>query len=116
MTELPKIKRGRKTFYFDARLSELRNVKNPHDRIELSEAECMALSWKTKPQKFAKVWVGEMKILQDAWNSIPNDDEHILTDEDYKKIACECIHCGQHYYYTAGLKCCGKQDFKRRNR
>jgi len=28
---LPKIKLGRKTFFVDERLGEIRNIKNPHD-------------------------------------------------------------------------------------
>jgi hypothetical protein len=50
MSELPIIKRGRKKYYFDARLKQLRNVNNPHDFIDLTDAECIAISWKAKPQ------------------------------------------------------------------
>jgi hypothetical protein len=37
--ELPKVKVGAKTYYFDERLSQLRNVDNPHDFINLTEEE-----------------------------------------------------------------------------
>ena len=33
---LPKIKIGNKTYYVDKRLSEIRNVKNPHDAETVS--------------------------------------------------------------------------------
>jgi len=36
MSELPIIERGKKRYYFDARLGQLRNVDNPHDFINLS--------------------------------------------------------------------------------
>jgi hypothetical protein len=39
MSELPKVKLGRKTYYFDGRLKQIRNVKNPHDFIDLTEQE-----------------------------------------------------------------------------
>jgi hypothetical protein len=39
MSELPKIKLGRKTYYFDARLGQLRNLKNPHDYRNLTDKE-----------------------------------------------------------------------------
>jgi hypothetical protein len=39
MSELPRITRGGKTYYFDARLQQLRNVDNPHDYIDLSQEE-----------------------------------------------------------------------------
>lgn len=32
MGELPKVKIGRKTYYLDERLDEMRNVRDPHDR------------------------------------------------------------------------------------
>jgi hypothetical protein len=34
MGELPKIKSKNKEYYIDARLRQLRNVKNPHDYID----------------------------------------------------------------------------------
>ena len=34
MGELPKIRQGNKQYYHDARLRQLRNVKNPHDYID----------------------------------------------------------------------------------
>ncbi len=37
--QLPTIELGEKTFFFDARLWELRNVENPHDSIDLRELE-----------------------------------------------------------------------------
>ena len=43
MSELPKIKRGRKTYYFDERLKQLRNVKNPHDFIDLKERQVLEI-------------------------------------------------------------------------
>jgi hypothetical protein len=39
MSELPKIKIGRKTYYIDTKLQELRNIKNPHDTEPLTEME-----------------------------------------------------------------------------
>jgi len=39
--ELPRVKIGRKVYFVDERLGELRNIKNPNDResIELAYAE-----------------------------------------------------------------------------
>lgn len=37
MSQLPIVKVGKKSYFLDARLRELRNVKNPHDSIELCE-------------------------------------------------------------------------------
>lgn len=34
MGELPKIRHGNKEYYRDARLRQLRNMKNPHDYID----------------------------------------------------------------------------------
>jgi hypothetical protein len=39
MSELPKFRYENKTWYVDLRLMELRNVDNPHDKIELNESE-----------------------------------------------------------------------------
>ena len=33
--ELPRVRIGRKTYFLDARLNEIRNVNNPHDREKL---------------------------------------------------------------------------------
>lgn len=33
--ELPKVKICSKVYYLDARLNELRNIKNPHDREKM---------------------------------------------------------------------------------
>ena len=33
VVKLPKIKLGRKTYFIDERLGEMRNIKNPHDAI-----------------------------------------------------------------------------------
>lgn len=38
MSELPKLTREGKTYYFDAKLNQLRNIDNPHDAIELDAA------------------------------------------------------------------------------
>lgn len=35
MSELPKVKIGKKTYYVDERLGQLRNVDNPHDFREI---------------------------------------------------------------------------------
>lgn len=43
MSELPKIKLGRKTYYFDAKLKQLRNVKNPHEYLDLTQIETKLL-------------------------------------------------------------------------
>jgi hypothetical protein len=39
MKELPKIKIGRKTYFVDARLNELRNVNNPQDSEKMEGSE-----------------------------------------------------------------------------
>jgi hypothetical protein len=46
MDELPKIRIGRKTYYLDARLGEIRNVNNPHDREKLEGS----------PEFYLKTW------------------------------------------------------------
>ncbi|HSV48936.1 MAG TPA: hypothetical protein VLH35_01355 [Candidatus Acidoferrales bacterium] len=43
MAELPIIKLGRKRYYYDARLKQLRNTKKPHDYIDLTEIEVTLL-------------------------------------------------------------------------
>ena len=35
MSQLPVIKIGRKQYFVDERLNELRNVRNPHDREKM---------------------------------------------------------------------------------
>jgi hypothetical protein len=39
MNQLKVVKIGNKKYFLDARLKELRNIKNPNDYIELSELE-----------------------------------------------------------------------------
>ena len=39
MKELPKIKIGNKTYYVDARLNELRDIKNPYDGEKMKGSE-----------------------------------------------------------------------------
>lgn len=39
MRELPKVRYEWKTWYFDARLSQLSNVRNPHDYYDLNDLE-----------------------------------------------------------------------------
>lgn len=39
MRELPKIKIGRKTYFVDEKLNELRNIKNPHDTEKMEASE-----------------------------------------------------------------------------
>jgi hypothetical protein len=36
---LPKVKVGKKMYFFDERLKQLRNVRNPHDFIDLDDFE-----------------------------------------------------------------------------
>ena len=43
MRELPRVKIGRKTYYVDSRLNELRNVKNPHDSEMMEGSESFYL-------------------------------------------------------------------------
>lgn len=46
MRELPKIKIGRKTYFVDERLNEIRNVNNPHDSEKLEgSAEFYIKMW-----------------------------------------------------------------------
>ena len=54
MSELPKIKVGKKTHYFDARLKQLRNVDNPHDYEDLTEVE--AYQVKQAIDSFGETW------------------------------------------------------------
>ena len=42
--ELPIVHIGEKHYYFDRRLSQLRNVNNPHDFKELNETEYLAIA------------------------------------------------------------------------
>jgi hypothetical protein len=35
--ELPKIQLGKKVYYVDARLRQLRNVENPHDYVDYGD-------------------------------------------------------------------------------
>jgi hypothetical protein len=37
MSQLPIVRIGKKSYFLDVRLRELRNVKNPHDRLDLCE-------------------------------------------------------------------------------
>jgi len=60
--ELPTIKRGKKKYYFDARLKQLRNVDNPHDFTDLSPEETEKLQ--------AKITAKEEDIKQKAANFI----------------------------------------------
>lgn len=43
MSALPTVCKGGKTYFFDAKLKELRNTKNPHEVIELSDLEAAEL-------------------------------------------------------------------------
>jgi hypothetical protein len=62
MSELPRIKRGDKTYYFDARLQQLRNVENPHDFIDLSPLETEDLKQKLQsPTKTCERCHGAIK-------------------------------------------------------
>lgn len=45
MTGLPRIKIGRKVYFFDRRLSELRNINNPHDRESVELAYAPGAKW-----------------------------------------------------------------------
>jgi hypothetical protein len=61
--ELPTIKRGKKKYYFDARLSQLRNVDNPlYDFIDLSSEDTKRLQ--------AKITAKEQDIKRKAANFI----------------------------------------------
>jgi len=62
MSELPRIKRGDKTYYFDARLQQLRNVENPHDFIDLSPLETEEIKQKLQsPTKTCERCHGAIK-------------------------------------------------------
>jgi hypothetical protein len=39
MSELPKVTIGKITYYFDEHLKQIRNVDNPHDFLNLCDAE-----------------------------------------------------------------------------
>lgn len=49
MTALPTVKIGRKEYFFDARLQQLRNTTNPHDVIELTDVNAAMLQLKVSP-------------------------------------------------------------------
>jgi len=44
MGQLKIVKIGRKKYFLDLRLVEIRNVKNPHDFVRLTELEAYLLS------------------------------------------------------------------------
>jgi len=46
MIELKKVRNKDKTYYLDERLKQLRNVKNPHDFIDLNDFEVLYYSKK----------------------------------------------------------------------
>jgi len=46
MRELDKVKINGKTYYLDDKLNQLRNVKNPHDFIDLNDFEVLYYSKK----------------------------------------------------------------------
>jgi hypothetical protein len=46
MIELKKVRIKDKTYYLDERLKQLRNVKNPHDFIDLNDFEVLYYSKK----------------------------------------------------------------------
>ena len=43
MSQLKIVKIGKKQYFLDKRLLELRNIKNPHDYIKLNEVEAYYL-------------------------------------------------------------------------
>ncbi len=47
---LPTVKYQRKTWFFDERLRQLRNVKNPHDFLDLNDFEVYYFKENLVPQ------------------------------------------------------------------
>lgn len=48
MIELPKIKMGKKTYYLDPILKQLRNVENPHDYMDMNDGFIVAIKLNKK--------------------------------------------------------------------
>jgi hypothetical protein len=51
VTELPKIREDNKTYYFDERLRQLRNVNNPHDFVNINDFEMQYYKEKVEKNK-----------------------------------------------------------------
>lgn len=87
--QLPTIELGEKTFFFDGRLWQLRNVENPHDFIDLRELEygsgdqlvAGAPERKEQQHEIQPDKINEIQVAQDKVETSPKTEPYQETTE-----------------------------------